>query len=72
MTAPETIEAAVHENSKNAAQNTPLIWSPKLIAIAAPAGLPNSLAPHPSATKFIPDSPLIIDVPRPGPLMKAQ
>ena len=31
MIAPETIEAAVHENSKNAAQNTPLMWSPKLI-----------------------------------------
>ena len=30
---PETIEAAVHENSKNAAQNTPLMWSPKLTAI---------------------------------------
>ena len=30
MIAPETIEAAVHENSKNAAQNTPLMWSPKL------------------------------------------
>jgi len=27
------MEAAVHENSKNAAQNTPLMWSPKLTAI---------------------------------------
>ena len=32
MIAPETIEAAVHENSKNAAQNTPLMWSPKFIS----------------------------------------
>ena len=33
INAPETIDAAVHENSKNAAQNTPLMWSPKLTAI---------------------------------------
>ena len=33
ITAPETIDAAVHENNKNAAQNTPLIWSFKFMAI---------------------------------------
>ncbi len=39
MIAPETIEAAVHENSKNAAQNTPLMWSPKLTAINSVFGI---------------------------------
>ena len=38
MIAPETIEAAVHENSKKAAQNTPLMWSPKLTAINSEFG----------------------------------
>ena len=38
MIAPETIEAAVHENNKKAAQKTPLIWSPKLTAISSEFG----------------------------------
>ena len=33
INAPETIDAAVQENKRNAAQNTPLMWSPKLTAI---------------------------------------
>ena len=33
MIAPETIEAAVHENNKKAAQKTPDILSPKFTAI---------------------------------------
>ena len=33
MIAPETMEAAVQENNRNAAQKTPEMWSPKLTAI---------------------------------------
>jgi len=33
ITEPDTIEAAVHENSKNAAQNTPVMRSSRLVSI---------------------------------------
>ena len=38
MTAPEMIEAAVHENSRNAAQKTPVIRSPRLGPISGDHG----------------------------------
>ncbi len=33
ITEPETMDAAVHENSRNAAQKTPVIRSPRLVAM---------------------------------------
>jgi NitT/TauT family transport system substrate-binding protein len=39
ITAPETIEAAVQENSKNAAQNTPLIRAQKAVSSALRAAV---------------------------------
>jgi hypothetical protein len=36
ITAPETIEAAVHENSRKAAQNTPLRRAQKALPKSAP------------------------------------
>ena len=36
MTAPETIEAAVHENSRNAAQNTPFRRAQKALPSSTP------------------------------------
>ena len=37
MTAPETIDAAVHENSRKAAQKTPLIRDQKAVSSAVMA-----------------------------------
>ena len=39
ITAPETIDAAVHENSRNAAQNTPLIRAQAAVSSAVTASL---------------------------------
>ena len=39
INSPETIESAFQDNRKNASQNTPLIWSFKLIAIIELVGL---------------------------------
>ena len=33
ITEPETMDAAVHENNRKAAQKTPEMWSPRLTAI---------------------------------------
>ena len=38
ITAPETMEAAVQENSRKAAQKTPLIRSPRLVPIEVSQG----------------------------------
>ena len=38
ITEPETIEAAVHENSRNAAQNTPVMRSERSVAIVGEVG----------------------------------
>ena len=38
MTAPETIDAAVHENSRKAAQKTPVMRSPRLVAMVSDVG----------------------------------
>ena len=38
MAPPETMDAAVHENSRNAAQNTPVIRSPRFVAIVGDQG----------------------------------
>ena len=47
MTAPETMEAAVHENSRNAAQNTPLMRAHHMSSavMASVAGLPPMCVP---------------------------
>ena len=71
MIAPETIEAAVHENNKNAAQKTPIIWSLRLIAIRALVGLARSFPPNPPP-KTSPVLSVIIDGAIPGPVGKAQ
>jgi len=71
ITAPETMEAAVQENSKNAAQNTPMIWSPRLTAIKAFVGLASSFAPNPPP-KTKPVLSVIIDGAIPGPVGNAQ
>ena len=60
MTEPDTIEAAVQENSRNAAQNTPVMRSPMCAPIVSAQGV--LAAP---ASRFNP--PVI-----PGPLGKAQ
>ena len=38
ITEPDTIDAAVHENSKKAAQKTPVIRSPMWVAIVSEVG----------------------------------
>ena len=40
MQAPDMIEPVVQENSRNAAQNTAMTWSPRLGPINSPHGLP--------------------------------
>ena len=67
----ETIEAAVQENSKNAAQKTPMIWSLRLTAIKAFVGLASSFAPNPPP-KTKPVLSVIIDGAIPGPVGNAQ
>ena len=49
ITEPDTIEAAVHENSRNAAQNTPVMRSPMWAPIVSAQGV--FAAP---ASKFTP------------------
>ena len=71
ITAPETIEAAVHENNKNAAQNTPLIWSPKLTAIRSLFGRYH-LALKADSSVIKAALSFIIDGARPGPVGNAQ
>ena len=71
MTAPDTMEAAVQENSKNAAQNTPMIWSFRLTAIKAFVALASSFAPNPPP-KTRPVLSVIIEGAIPGPVGNAQ
>jgi hypothetical protein len=46
MTEPDTIEAAVHENRRNAAQNTPVMRSSRLVAMVGDHGALDAAASH--------------------------
>ena len=74
ITAPETIEAAVHENSRKAAQKTPLMRAQPMVSSpvsAAVAGLPPMCGPmsslHGSAQGAATSPPVM-----PGPLGRAK
>jgi hypothetical protein len=71
ITAPETIEAAVHENSKNAAQNTPVMWSFKFTAMISLVGVKNAaLNAESSVIRAV--LPFIIEGAMPGPVGNAK
>ena len=71
MIAPETMEAAVQEKSKKAAQKTPEIWSPQLTAIKALVAVYHVALKADSSVMSAVLS-FIIDGANPGPVGKAQ
>ena len=71
MIAPETIEAAVQENKRNAAQKTPEMWSPKLTAIKSLVAV-YQVALNADSSVMSAVLSFIIDGAKPGPVGKAQ
>ena len=70
MIAPETMEAAVQENNRNAAQKTPEIWSPKFTAIKTLVAL-YQVALNAESSVIRAVLSFIIDGANPGPVGKA-
>ncbi len=71
ITAPETIEAAVHENNRNAAQNTPLMWSLRFIAIKSLVAV-YQVALNADSSVINAALSFIIEGAKPGPVGNAQ